>query len=69
MTTAEDILQELPVTGSDTLLESGRQLVEQIRVNVHAAYVCKAYYLSHVWMKVTSCFGVIMQTSSSGSCH
>ncbi len=48
--------QGLPVQELDVQLDCGSKLVQQIKANVHAAHICKAYYTSQVWMKVQSPF-------------
>lgn len=45
-------MQELRNGESSCRLRESRQLVQQICANVHAAFVCKSYFISHAWMKV-----------------
>ena len=52
--------QGLPVREPDVQLESGAKLVQQMNANVHAAFVCKAYYTSQIWMKVKPFSGPII---------
>ena len=33
-------------------LKVARQLAQEIEANMHAAFVCKTYFVSHAWMKV-----------------